>query len=166
MASGDTIAMAPAPAGFQPVGSDPLAQLACDPSVGVALASRFPFDSNAVAAFNLLLGRQYGGGGLTLTLAWYSPVTAGSVKWAAAVARLAAGTVVGNAPLWGAEQSVVATVSPISRGLSYSTISFAAGQLGGIQRGELFQVRIRRDNTVAGNAQDAANLIGLLVKES
>ena len=166
MASGDTIAMASAPAGFQPVGSDPLAQLTCDPSVGVALASRFPQDSNAVVAFNLLLGRQYGGGGLTVVLCWYSSIATGSVKWAASVARLAAGTVVGNAPLWGPEQAVIAPVGTSPRGLVFSTITFASGQLGGIQRGELFQIRIRRDNTVAGNAQDAANQIGLLVKES
>jgi hypothetical protein len=165
MASGDTIAMAPAPAGFQPVGSDPLAQLVCDPGAGVALASRFPFDSSFVVAFNLLLGRQYGGGGLALTLCWYSPTSAGSVKWAASVARLAAGTVVSNPPLWGPEQTVVASVASAPRGLVYSAITFASGQLGGIQRGELFQVRIRRDNTVPGNAQDAANLIELLVKE-
>jgi hypothetical protein len=165
MASGDTIAVVPAPAGFQAPASDPLAQLVCDPSAGIAVSLLFPYTSPASAAFNLLVPRQYGGGGLTVTVAWYSPVASGNVKWAASVARLAAGTVLSSAPPWGVEQSAYSNVGFSPRGLVYTTISFSAAQLAGIQRGELFLLRIRRDNTVSGNATNDANLIELLVKE-
>jgi hypothetical protein len=124
------------------------------------LALAFDDSTAQSALFSDVLPRNYGGGGITLSLLWASAsATSGNVVWAASFERFQSNTTSLDSDSFASEQSIT-VACPGTSGLGfYSTIAFTDGsQINSIAVGERFRLKIRRDaangsDTMTGNAE-------------
>lgn len=112
------------------------------------------------AHFAALLPRQYGGGGLTVTLVWMATsATSGNVVWTAAFERHADDATDLDADHFAAPVSIVAGAASAAGEPRYTEMAFDDGEpMGGLLAGESFRLRIARDadhesDTLSGDAE-------------
>lgn len=118
---------------------------------------------------NLTLPRNYGGGGLTVTLKWRSPsATTGDCVWNAAIRRIADDAEdVDSAHTYDYNAATGTTASAAGEE-QYTDITFTDGaDMDSLAVGESFVLRIRRDadngsDTLSGDAE----LCGIEVRET
>lgn len=110
-----------------------------------------------------VLSREYGGGGITLTVIWAATTAVtGNVVWEAAFERLEdEGTDI-DADSFAAVQAVTSTAPATSGALQYGAITFTNGaQIDSLAVGEAFRLLLRRapadaGDTMAGDAEAVA----------
>jgi hypothetical protein len=153
MASGDTLAV------FTPHANMP-------PSSGFAtidtrnghLVLDFDPTSDESAIFGGVLPRNYGGGGITVRLYWSATsATSGSVRWDAAIERLADEAQDTDSDGFASAQSATATAPSTSGQLQYTDIAFTDGaQMDSLAAGEAFRLKVTRDADASGGGTDDA----------
>lgn len=163
MASGNTLAV------FMPQAHQPPAS-----AFGVIdtnnshLVLSFANGSDLASLFSGTLTRNYGGGGLTVTLVWAATVNAGNVKWNAYVERLQDGVSDITSNSFAAAQSVTDTVPGTAGVVKYSTITFTSGaQMDSLAAGEAFRLKVERNGASGSDtAAGAAQLLRVEIRES
>jgi hypothetical protein len=164
MASGDTLAV------FTPQANQPPA------SNFAALAVRnghlvlaFDTTTQQTAIFSGVLPRNYGGGGLTVALAWMAAsAVSGTIGWGITFERMNPANHDLDADAFATEQIVTAaTVDATSGKVTVTTVAITAGAAGtdSLAAGDAFRMRVRRDvanDTAAGDAQ----LLSAEIKET
>jgi hypothetical protein len=120
----------------------------------------YPKDEDNPCYFSGIMGKDYGGGIITLEIYWASPEIVGNVVWFVAWERDNAGPAGVNLDVaaFGAEKSVVSAVQPVTGNLSKATLFFNKVEAAGVEPGDPFRIRVRRDagvllDTLNGNAQ-------------
>jgi hypothetical protein len=162
MASGDTLAI------FGPLSNEPPASnyATLDTRNGQAVLD-FDAATDESAVFSGVLPRNYGGGGLTVTIHWAATsATTGDVIWQAAIERRNTDM---DADSFAAAQSSAATTTNGTSGIpNSSTITFTSGaQMDSLAAGEPFRLSINRD---ADNGSDTmtgdAEVLAVEIKET
>lgn len=127
---------------------------------------------NKHAEFGAFLPANYGGGGLTLKLAWTSEAIAGNVKWNATIKSFTddvdnlVSKAFGAAP---SGNTVTAGAPSAARDLVYDEITIADGaDMNDLAAEEYFRLRLTRDaadalDTVNGND---AELVAIYIRET
>lgn len=123
-------------------------------------------DDYPYAEFTGFCNRQYSGNGLYLTLIWSPYGALGNVKWLASFERLYNGLLL-SASSYGVElASSLINLSSFSSGRAfYTDIPFSNTQIDGLSAGELYHVKVRRDNTVVSNLAGTLRLHAVIVRE-
>lgn len=119
--------------------------------------------------FEMLLPRNYNGGGLTVTLVWSATTaTTGVTRWLASFERHQALVTDIDADDFAAAQAVNATAPAINGARAYSPIAFTDGaQIDSLAAGESFRLRIVRDATnVADTMVGDAELARIEIRET
>lgn len=111
----------------------------------------FPDDdaSNNVF-FPGVMGQDYGGGFLTVSLFWVAPATMGDVVWFVSWERdnaLPGGANL-NADSYGIEKSIVSVSPGVSGEIQKAIIIFTAAEADGIVGGDPYRLRVRRNSSV------------------
>lgn len=121
------------------------------------------------ANFTRIMPRQYGGSGVTVTIAWAATsATTGGVRWNVAFQRGQADTDDLDLDNFSSCQSVTATVSGTSGRYVYSAIPFTNGaQMASVAVGEVFRLHVAREVTNAGDDMSGdAELVGIEIRET
>jgi hypothetical protein len=165
MASGDTL-LTFGPADYEPPGSS-------YPQLDLRNArSVLDFDgtTSESAYFSGVLPRAYGGGGLTVRIAWASSTqTTGSVVWAAAFERLDEGATDLDVDSFASAKQVTAAAPGPSIGtVDYAEIAFSHGaELDSLAVGEAFRLKLSRlPADAADDMSGDAELVAIEVRES
>jgi hypothetical protein len=103
-----------------------------------------------------VMGKDYGGGVITIDIFWISPATGGDVVWFVAWERDNVGQDL-TVNSFFAEKSVVSTAPAVGE-VQKATLFFTKAEADGVEPGDPFRFRVRRDATVlldtlAGDAQ-------------
>jgi hypothetical protein len=159
MASGDTIALFSAASAVCGSGA----------SVERAFMSEncvLPSDSVGPSArFTGLAPRQYSRSGLTVVVAWYATEASGVVRLSAAIDRLNPGVILSSST-FATAMTVQSPVPATARRVEYTAFALSNNQSDQVAPGDLFAVKITRDNTADGNAACGVNVMGVTVKET
>lgn len=111
--------------------------------------------------------KGYGGGGLTVRLAWSaSSATSGNNEWEAAFRAFPDDTEALGSSHSYSYQAVIGAAPSASGEVSYDSIPFTNSQIDSLADGEEFILRIRRDTTTASNMSGDAELWSVLVYET
>lgn len=164
MASGETIDKL-TPQQAQPTATD-YATLALR---NYHLVLQFDATTAESTVFNSVLGRNYGGGGITVYLQWAAAsATSGNVKWNAQIERLAEAGDDLDADSFAAAQTVTATTNGTSGVLDYAAIVFTSGaQMDSLAVGESYRIKITRDAADAADTMTGdAELLAVEIKET
>lgn len=120
----------------------------------------FDADTDESAIFGGVLPRHYGGGGITVMIAWMaSSATTGDVVWNTAVERHDDDTTDLDADSFATANAATATTASGSGEVQYTEIAHTSGaQMDSLAAGESFRLKITRDanhasDTMAGDAE-------------
>jgi hypothetical protein len=155
MASGDTLIV------FTPLHGEPSASnYATFDKRNNHLVLDFDPGTDETIYFGGILPRNYGGGGITVTLIWLATsATSGDVVWAVAFERHQDETTDLDSDDFAADQTVTATAPGTNGTPQYSAIAFTNGaQIDSLAVGESFRLRVVRDadngsDTMTGDAE-------------
>jgi hypothetical protein len=163
-ASGDTLASFGAAAN-QP----PATNYAAITTRNGHLVLAFDTTTQQGAAFQGVLPRNYGGGGLTVSVAsMAASATTGTIGWGITFERLNAANHDLDADAYATEQMITpVTVDATSGKVTVASVAITAGAAGtdSLAAGDAFRVRVRRDvanDTAAGDA----HLVSVEIKET
>jgi len=123
--------------------------------------------TNEFAVFSAVMPRQYGGGGVTVTLVWFSgAATTGNARFEVAFKSLGDSDSVNKVSA--AAQVTTDTTDGTAKDLTYATIAFTDGaQMDSVAVGEMFQLRVNADSADAGHTLVGdARLIMVEIKET
>lgn len=165
MASGDTLVTLQAAAFVAAVSNGALPAI-----VNNQVVAAFDPTTQQTAVASFELPKNYGGGGLTIRIAWAAATaTTNAVVWSAAIERQAAGgTAFSTDSFATAVQATAATTAGSTGVETYTTIALTSGaQMDGLlaeEHGRIAIARVAADanDTMAGNAY----LISVLIKET
>lgn len=164
MASGDSLALFP-PAANQPPNANYAALFVRNGHLVLA----FDTTTQQTAIFQGVMPRNYGGGGLTINLAWMAGTAiSGTIGWDVTFERLNAANHDLDADAFATAQTVTAaTVDGTSGKVTVTSVAVAAGAAGtdSIAAGDAFRVRIRRD-VANDNAAGDAHLLSVEIRET
>jgi hypothetical protein len=148
MASGQTLLMFNAQAGVPPASNAPQLDTRNN-----HLVWDFDAATNESLDFELVLPRNYNGGGLTVTIIWSATTAASGVtRWLAAFERHQADTTDIDTDSFATAQAVNATAPGTNGARSYDEIAFTDGaQIDSLAVGESFRLRVTRDATDAAD---------------
>lgn len=109
--------------------------------------------TNESAIFCGVMPRNYGGGGITVTIHWMTTATSGNCKWDAEIER--SNTDLDSDSFAAPEQTATTGCNGTSGILSTTEIAFTNGaQMDSLTTGEAFRLRITRD---AADGADTIN---------
>lgn len=165
MAAGDSLLIFPALANEPPASA-----YATVDTRNAHVVLDFDAATDESAVFSGVMPRNYGGGGITLSLHWMaSSATSGNVRWDASFERIAANDLDTDADSFAAVQSATGAVNGTSGKVTVTTIAFTNGaQMDSVVAGEAFRLKITRD---ANHATDDdmtgdAELIAVEMRET
>lgn len=143
---------------------------AATPADGVPFLA-FDSASDEYADFPCVLPRHYAGGGLTLTLYWFSTQTSGTCRWGAAIRRVQDDAEDIDTTAHSYDFNTVgATTASAAGELNYATITFTDGaDMDSLAVGEYFILRIFRDGDGTSGTDDLtgdAGLVAIEIKET
>jgi hypothetical protein len=163
MASGQTLGV------FTPQQNQPPASAFATPDVrnGI-LVLDFDASTDESVVFLGVLPRNYGGGGLTVTIhAMLSSATSGSVRWQGQIERM---TTDEDADSFATAQSAAQTANGTSGIISTAVLTFSSGaNMDSLAAGEPFRLKITRDADGTSGTDDAtgdAELVAVEIKET
>jgi hypothetical protein len=159
MASGDTLAL------FNVGGAVLEAGAAYARDIGMDVCALPDTATSPSARFLGLAPRQYGGGGVTVIVAWYANAASASVRLAVSIDRLANGVILSSST-FATAVPVTATAPTSTRKIVYSSFVLTSNQADQLAAGDLFAVKVVRDNTIDGNLPGLVMIAGVSVKES
>jgi hypothetical protein len=163
-ASGDTLAVF-GPAANQP----PATNYAALTVRNGHLVLAFDTTTQQTAIFAGVMPRNYGGGGLTVALAWMAATaTTGTIGWGVTFERMNAANHDLDADAWATEQIITAaTVDATSGKVTVTSVAITAGAAGtdSLAAGDAFRIRIRRD-VANDTATGDAHLLDVEIKET
>ena len=155
MASGDTLAV------FTPLANVPpaTANATLDTRNGHPVLD-FDATTDEQAVFGGVLPRNYGGGGVTVAIAWMATTaTTGDVVWTAAFEAHADDAFDLDADGFAAANSATGTTASASGEVQYTDIAFTDGaDMDSLAAGESYRLKITRDadngsDTMTGDAE-------------
>ena len=165
MASGDTLVI------FSPLDNEPPSSnyATIDTRNGHPVLD-FDASTDESAIFSGILPRNYGGGGLTVTIYWMATsATSGATRWQAAIERMDTGTDL-DSDSFASAQSAGTTASATSGAQVSTAIAFTSGaQMDSLAAGEPFRLKINRDadgTTGTDNMTGDAELLAVEIKET
>lgn len=129
----------------------------------------FDTTTQQTAIFAGVMPRNYGGGGLTVYLAWMAAsATSGTIGWDVTFERDNDANHDLDADAWATAQTVTAaTVDATSGKVKTTNVAITAGAAGtdSLAAGEPFRIRVRRD-VANDNAAGDAHLLSVEIKET
>jgi hypothetical protein len=159
MASGDTLAL------FNVGGAVAESGAAYAREYGMDVAVLSNTDTGPSIRFLGLVPRQYGGTGITVVVAWYANAASDLVRLNVSIDRLSNGTILSSSS-FATPVVVTANAPATTRKIVYSSFVLTSNQADQIAAGDLFAVKVSRDNTISGNLAGLVMIAGVSVKES
>jgi hypothetical protein len=128
----------------------------------------FDQSTSESALFEGVMPNQYALGGLDVVLVWSGTgVTSGNVKWTVAFERDDDEGLDTDSDSFASGVSATDASAGTDGELHYTTVSFAAGEIDGLQPGEAFRMKVTRTiSGVSGNMAADAELHRLHVVEA
>jgi hypothetical protein len=130
---------------------------------------QFDAATEEAAYFNDVLPRNYGGGGLTLSIYWMATsATTGVVKWGGSIERHQASTDDLDADSFATEQTNTGTAPGTSGQVLVTTITFSSGaNMDNLAAGESFRLKIARKAADAADTMTGdAEILRIEIKET
>jgi hypothetical protein len=125
----------------------------------------FPDDADGAVYFPAVMGKDYGGSTILLDVFWTADASVGNVLWLVTFERDNDSNgfpgIDLNVDAWGTQQGVVSPAPPSGVGQALvrkATFAFAPADVGFLQPGDPYRVRLRRNggvppDTMSGDAQ-------------
>lgn len=154
MATGDTLAIFTALSG-----EPPATNFATQDTRNNHSCLDFDTTTGETAYFSGVLPRNYGGGGITVTVMYAATsAVSGTIGWLVAVERMADGGTDLDADSFAGDQTITAeTVDGTSGIMDYASVAITNGaNMDSLAVGEAFRLRVTRDvanDTAAGDAE-------------
>jgi hypothetical protein len=129
----------------------------------------FDPSTNEYADFASVMPRNYGGGGLDVTIIWSSGTASGVVRWEVAFKSFTDDVDDLDTKTFATANSGNFTTASAAGELDYALITFTDGaQIDNIAAGEYFRMRVNRDAADAADTMNGndAELIAIEIRES